>query len=310
MSTAELPPIANRPDSARSKRSSRDSPNGIPKPTAIRRYERPELISVDSPTDSGVIPKRSHYSPGSTGSSNQSLSNKSGQGQTPGHAHNPGFLKYRNNTWCATETTAKLETLLERNGVQQNHQPSGATNNKVSGTAAPQTARMRHRFPSTTDSSTPSGQATLGQKTHSMSNLTKISDATYSKNNVRTTRQSTGLRHGRSEQALNKRNVPAAKRHSVGTTSQTTFEPRRTGILRHSVSQPAIKSDQPLNASNLLKGNRLGSQDSSESDSELNGRIMDWLVGVEQAVAPPNPTITDEEPCQTDTAIHIVYEGD
>jgi hypothetical protein len=48
-----------------------------------------------------------------------------------------------------------------------------------------------------------------------------------------------------------------------------------------------------------------------DSDGERQDRIIQWLVGVESSCEehPPEPKIVDTGPTQTDTAIHIVYEG-
>jgi hypothetical protein len=71
-------------------------------------------------------------------------------------------------------------------------------------------------------------------------------------------------------------------------------------------------SEQTLNAQNLRLQNDDDDSDSVE-DSDMRQRIHNWLDGVEDAAAehpPHQEDILDEGPPQTDTAIHIVYEGD
>ena len=304
MSTAsELPPIGPgaRPESVRSKRSSRDSSAGAPK--GIHRYEKPELLSVGSFTDSGAVPKRSHHSPGSTDSSNsKSVSNNSG------NLKNPGFLKHRNKTWCATETNTghnpKLETLFERNGVSQRTRGTGAVTNRGS-TAI---TRMRnHRFAST-DSASPSGaNPSLSKRTTSLSDLTTLNKNNNSRPKVRR------FQGGRSEQNMDRPTTSMTPRRSSLTTAGAASARRQTAsgrpALNHSVSQPLSKRQQQLNDQDLRNGNGL-SPGSPESDSDfINERILSWLQGV-TCDAPPTEDVAEEEPPQTDTAIHIVYQGD
>jgi len=54
------------------------------------------------------------------------------------------------------------------------------------------------------------------------------------------------------------------------------------------------------------------SDDEDEEETATRLRIEEWLEQMEGLVfeAPPTPEIDDDSPLQTDTAIHIVYEGD
>lgn len=48
----------------------------------------------------------------------------------------------------------------------------------------------------------------------------------------------------------------------------------------------------------------------SDSDDEKEDRIVAWLLGVEDADAVTDQVVVEEAPRQTDTAIHVVYQGD
>ena len=53
-------------------------------------------------------------------------------------------------------------------------------------------------------------------------------------------------------------------------------------------------------------------EDVDPEEGEREQRIIDWLIGVEseRPERPPSPSIIDDEPTQTDTAIHIIYDGE
>ena len=52
--------------------------------------------------------------------------------------------------------------------------------------------------------------------------------------------------------------------------------------------------------------------DDDEDDEMKRQRIEDWLQHLDNVVLdrPPSPVIDEDVPPQTDTAIHIVYDGD
>lgn len=70
------------------------------------------------------------------------------------------------------------------------------------------------------------------------------------------------------------------------------------GILR----QTLLEKREAMNAA----------ENSEEEIQERNERIFEWLIGLNYSdqEAPPSPVIIEETPMQTDTAIHIVYNGD
>jgi hypothetical protein len=52
-----------------------------------------------------------------------------------------------------------------------------------------------------------------------------------------------------------------------------------------------------------------GGSEDSEEEEEKSQRIREWLSGLDFADAPPEPDIEyDDDPPQTDTALHIVYQ--
>lgn len=56
---------------------------------------------------------------------------------------------------------------------------------------------------------------------------------------------------------------------------------------------------------------RNAAENSEEEKQERNERICEWLLGLNYSdqERPPSPVIVEETPMQTDTAIHIVYNG-
>ena len=323
--SSELPPIGHSGSTTNlsSRRSSRDSQNSR---TIIRNHDSSRvLISINSPptpdhstprlrdaaltpTDPGHQPgKRSHLSPGSqtTGSSSQSYSNKSTS------AANPGYLIHRTKSWCTANeldpspsSGPKLETLFEQNGYSRE-------------LAMKPRPDMQRNYSNNSLSSGLQSNLTQAKRTKSYSNLTKTSE--NSKNNNNTTlavaNRKPALSRYQSDTSLNQ--VPASQQPA----SRTTHTPRiavktsqRTGKVRTAKPhQGTSDQEQTLNAQNIKNQTQVVQDtDGSDSDSEKNDRIIQWLIGVDSAAAeePPLQAIPDEEPVQTDTAIHIVYDGD
>lgn len=50
----------------------------------------------------------------------------------------------------------------------------------------------------------------------------------------------------------------------------------------------------------------------SDTDSEKDQRVIDWIIGVNEVAEPPEEPLIEhtDEPPQRDTAIRIVYDGD
>ncbi|KAK2143032.1 hypothetical protein LSH36_885g00052 [Paralvinella palmiformis] len=348
MSCGELPPIPNRTGSAKSRRSSRDSSSGgHPVKPSVFRYEKTPLLSASSnvliegvqTTGSGrPAIKRAHISAPSNGSSSPSQ-----QSTNPGHPCCQKSEKSqksqlsRAKSWCATESNAeqspRLETLFEKNGMI-----SGSYDRKSTAHLAdrnkPPRARLRSQAAQTTSSMTV-GMRSLS---NSVSNLSKTSDT----NTWRTTRQTNYMPTNRNKTALqnahkfkseqNLTSVGAPARRPEARTSLAS-KPQQPGgaqdkrinnnknykvkTLRSIRSQPQMHvntvapSDDNLTTQNLKNIDGQLEDSGSDSDSERNQRIQDWLLGTEQADLPESQeVIVEEKPKQTDTAIHIVYDKD
>lgn len=72
-------------------------------------------------------------------------------------------------------------------------------------------------------------------------------------------------------------------------------------------------SDQENRISKTKKKDEtLDYNEESYSDDEKEERIIQWLLGVQVLAEPPPimPDLDHPEPQQTDTAIHVVYDGD
>ena len=50
----------------------------------------------------------------------------------------------------------------------------------------------------------------------------------------------------------------------------------------------------------------------SDSDTEKDSRVIEWIIGVNSVAEPPEEQVIEyaDEPPQRDTAIRIVYDGD
>ena len=84
-----------------------------------------------------------------------------------------------------------------------------------------------------------------------------------------------------------------------------------THKLKRYCSTPAMNSLQDSGSDQLIPG-RLHDGEDSDNETERLERIFEWLRGVEFSSAehPQEPEIEyAEEPPQTDTAIHVVYQG-
>ena len=122
------------------------------------------------------------------------------------------------------------------------------------------------------------------------------------------------LQRFNSEQNLAKMDGSSTSRSVRPIAKRTSFDkPPIHTKLRTSRSQPVITNTVPDPAHTKLKSpvlqNGFGETE-YDSDNERDARIMKWLIGVDQsAEIPPTPDFSEEEPAQTDTAIHIVYQS-
>ena len=347
MSVSELPPIGNRTGSAKSQRSSRDSSSGgqLTKASVVR-YGKTPLLSVESNglTQSEMMinrtaTKRSHLSPGSNGSSSPSQQN--------GTSIQPCSTRAgmsRAKSWCATEANAgpspRLETLFERNGItqdsnRQKHSSGQIVDRNSNIASKPPRARLRSQGPQTTSSSMLMGGRSLS---NSISNISKASDINTANTSRLNTRNNTALQRNKSSLHNSQRFISEQNLSSLGnitsrtearaskpgkyppsrqqerTTSYSNF---RENAKKSSLSQPMLNAmetntlDESLTLQNLKNmTNDTCEVETSDSDSERDQRIKDWLMGVIQGETPGPQDVVEDPPKQTDTAIHIIYDKD
>ena len=333
MSYPELPPISHRPGSGASRQSyadsgkerdrERETPRGV-----ILKYEKPALLSLAMPVETvgSMAFKRSHYSPGSTGSDNSRDRDQSSSNSNLNESGRYRSKSYNEPTSSVAEPP-KLETLFERkqyerhsNGTRNDSSPRNGFTNGVN------TDRLQKSkaFCVTTD--TEEGLNTNMRTTKSFSNLTKYHDnqktvaskkATLKKVNSELNLSQLNSAHLASSHSFNPAATTAKpprkqRHHSTATTPHTRQPPIPHRPLRASKSNPNFSQQAEEAAARLRKVPQPepGYDSDGDSDSIKERRILDWLVGVEDAERPPSPCIDDDAPAQTDTAIHIVYEGD
>lgn len=306
----ELPPIVKRPGSGTSRLSSRGSSNEIPR-GSILKYERRSLISLDN------FDSKHSRSLGSESSFSRdkelllsidevSLSNDINNGR-------------------------KLSALPETNGVEASDVP------KTPEQSTPRKPRIRGRTSS-------SERSPAGRRTPSMKSL--ISDKSQRSKGSVCIEQTTSIHRVRSDhdlknyvaphvsrrlsgasgshQGLSRRASAASGANSgnyhtdyrrpstssggkAGEMNQATRN-RQTSAMRHVSSNPSFNG-KPREVKIRARQTKTD-DDGYDSDSEKERRILEWLKGIEGAERPPSPDIYEEEPVQTDTSIHIIYDGD
>lgn len=336
--------------SKRSSRESVASASGsIPKGTVFR-YEKPCLINVDSPVsqqaDSPNHLSRSHLSPASFKSESSGNSKGGRHSGNPAATGLETLFEQKNSTannQLEGESYAVEESAIDSGYNSYNHTNTYKNmkfpSNQRRGSLASNTLNS---FPSkerrgSVASSNVNGMLTSNKRTQSISNITNQSDNSKEGDSFKAngTKSKPATMHRiRSENVLS---VPMSQDRTVsprtGRPLRTTNSPSQskqnnnnnTKPFSRTVSHPALLSQQndtELNARNIKKnsnkragagGQRAvvnGGQADDGSDGEKNDRIVEWLIGVESAEPPPTPEISEEEPSQTDTAIHVVYNGE
>ncbi len=320
MSVSELPPINRRPSSAHSRKSSGNtSVKDIPKGTVLK-YEKPVLISLEGPSmdEEGRPFKRSHKSPGSE-SSNCSFRANSSPRSTSNTASDNRHCKYNpSRSWCSNDPPIQgqysnggtLETLFEKNYSSKLQTNGGSSTPRLPKTSIPKSESQ--------------DKLTQNMRTKSFTNLSKLSDSTRNLSGSVDEKKEV-IHKISSEQNLNgivnnggipltaksatcRKRIPNHTKHSTQVATQNVSPPYKP--LKQSKSTPNIRaSTGPVHSENLKNQN---STQDVESDCEKDRRIREWLMGVESSDPdrPETPIINEEEPVQTDTAIHIVYNGD
>ncbi|XP_013397934.1 uncharacterized protein LOC106164536 [Lingula anatina] len=292
----------------------------------IKRKHKPERISLNSPVDvqlrtskspmlvdSNTSPESTtngvrhpQLSPGSMSSGYDSpRSALPPTPKSPGHRQLPLSTELRlarTKSWCPGNdngglASPKLETLFEKQLLSSQNEISKSGNNvKVrlprSG-AKPPIPGMRRNYTQTDLKGTTRSDLKGMSRTQSepfISDMNKnrklkISQSAKKSDNKKTNHVKV------------KTNGKANPTHSNSSKSSSLSQERL--YMRDVLSrQPSSKADDSAQG------------DSAGEDGEQDERIIQWLLGVESAEHPPEPVIIDEEPSQTDTAIHIVYQGD
>jgi hypothetical protein len=201
----------------------------------------------------------------------------------------------------ASTEGAKLETLLERN-AGLNRRESSVIVGGGGGGGVGQMRRNTHSFSSII--SLQNNNLTANKRTKSHTNLSKLSENTGGPQPFSEKRPLMSRYRSDTNLNLHANNTATARRVSTSTNNNNKPVPMRKA--RAPTQKPAPKpSEQTLNTQNLLD-----QEEEEEEDSEMRRRIQEWLEGVDEAEHPPVQDIEDEGPPQTDTAIHIVWDGD
>ena len=145
--------------------------------------------------------------------------------------------------------------------------------------------------------------------------------------------------HCNSETELNPQKLEALRKRSIGmkrTISDNRLADVNKRNVKNSQTDPSsVKKDVSVKgkgSTNNINGMRrysstlgLNSNDkqsdeseqkkdtyNSDSDTEKDSRVIEWIIGVTEVAEPPEEQVIDylDEPPQRDTAIRIVYDGD
>ena len=108
---------------------------------------------------------------------------------------------------------------------------------------------------------------------------------------------------------LNKRNARTSGAASVkrdGLPTGRGSSSNLNGMRRYSSTLGLNSNDKHSDECNVKKDM------DSDSDSEKDSRVIEWIIGVNEVAEPPEEQVIEyaDEPPQRDTAIRIVYEGD
>ena len=254
-------------------------------------------------------------------------------------------MRSRSRTWGSDvqkpPVANKLHTLYEKksvsNCVRHGSVATASENAKNNDTL---------KLPSTVgqSSSKSSYSFTFGKRTQSYSNLSssKFSESSRGHNNNistvpnrNTSSSNTNLYKVRSDQNIFYK-TSAGVNSDYKLTSRTQVAPQsgrkprmsNAGKHLHSKSQPNIQhalsgnkttgSNQYRKKFSIGDGGKISqslvkynTRDIFGEADEKDKRIIDWLIEIEkEAERPQSPEIEDDEPPQTDTAIHVIYGQD
>lgn len=273
-----------------------ETTNGVTK-TVIRRTEKPEKISIDSPVDSRL--KSSPLSPKSASSGGSghgtpgSLSSRSGQS----NPKNENMRVNRTKSWVAPDSgtsPTKLETLFERQQITIN---SNSNKKHLKGTSQKIYSGLRRN----------STQGDLSRRTKAVLPRNLSDPKMHRNNDTRGYSRSSKPPHHPSHHHQTTKRLDSRgdtdkskndSRHNSGKNSSSNLSQERLYTLEAMGRQESSATETTA-------------ADEDEDDAFERDRIIQWLIGVESSAEEPplQPDIEDDPP-QTDTAIHIVYEGD
>lgn len=308
-----LPPI--RPDSAHSRKSSTGSGNGGGRgdPVSLIRIRRGDVISPASNASSSSQPGQ-NLSDGYQSTHRLSSSQGRSDSGYDGLTRELG----RSRSWCDAPSKQQrpLEPLPEKYpavGLKETVKSHTKKSNAVAPT--PRSNRSYTnlmRFSDTPRAATQQQQHPQhapGPITRAKTNLTIMKRFSSEKDLTESVR-------GRSNQPANRpgtrgTSLTRQERRNSKVTAILPTETSSRNRLPQSRSQPVFNNKQTSNAKQTKKNENVVEGD--HDDDEKEQRIIEWLIGVREADSsrPPTPvTPIDSEPPQTDTAIHIVYNGD
>ena len=291
MSAPELPPIQDN-----------NKPKSSPSPMTVPRHRylhsRSNNRSNTSDNSQRSRPLKSPFSAGSSESNNSH-----GQRRAP----NSGGL--RSKTWVPSD-----QTLTE-------HIPTNSVSTG-NGTVKLEAITRKNGMSASTPRSTRNGYNRTGRlssKDYSMSSgnnntnsLKKVLKNSQSEPRIEpienyTTNRQKVLKKTNSDQKFGRQ--ISGKVLSIDKTDILTRNNRHNGTVN---GMRRYSSTVQLNQQKLPVDDECYDDDSS-SDSDKDQMIITWLIGVdtEDPEEPPEPFIEyPDEPPQTDTAVHIVYDGD
>ncbi len=309
------------------------------------RYERPSLISAE---DSGVIVngstttgdisiryhgnhRRSSFDSGAEAYSGESSGSGPDSDERPMKSRSRASHqnKSRKGSESQSSVTKKLDPLYEKNNLTKSPYYSRQT-------SVPDTSRSRHSsnelklpHPGTMNGSSIRSNSSLGmgKRTLSFSNLSsRFSESSRTNNNHSSLSnrnnilpsKNMGLHRVRSDQNIYSKystqggGVPARTGNNSRARQRLSSQGSNRGHgIGQSKSNPNFQSLSLVENNNHrnIENGRGTRDDVFEDVCEKDQRIMDWLIGIEnEAEIPETPEILHEEPTQTDTAIHIVYD--
>ena len=299
-SSTELPQIRTaRPESAKSRHSSsKDSINVLP-----ISYQKKDLISVSNIPYQNIdnMPQRVEK-PMAT--SNTTCSNTSLNGESTTDTRSDGAKKLK--TVNSAATTRSIKTRSPASAIED-HPQSGDSSQALE-TLFEQTQRTsannnitstRKKIPhSKSAADTEIKCLSSSNRTHSYGSLQNGNHRNNKHDDMTTTKQS---RVGGK--------LPRQASDLGMITRQTSNLSLRPQTQPHN-NKPSGKKPPSIDTSRA----EFFLDDDSRSDHEEEKRyfILDWLNGVHESEleTPMSPIIDEDKPTQTDTAFHIVYNGD